>query len=395
VPPGRGYETRVEGYGSPQEKEGVKVTQHLLTSNHSQPFTSTAGGFKPKVPLKPSGPPMYPSRPSVQKTEGVEFEWAETSEEEEEPTELLKELSIQREREELEKQEQDLGYDFEKLLRRADELSRRHTSFLEKVRGSQVAKEREEILESMTKEGEITQLILANSDLIKQMDVQDSDMMSCTMREKLIRVIDFNRRLRRPVSLTVNETNITLAASTRLIEELFPTLSGKVNQDLLEEVRLRHGVLSEGLQQKLVKKEVARLFPRDHALRIMEWYGKLNLCMEEMFVIRRRQSAATWTLEALCSNYPGPKLFQTEWNQSMASEKTLKVEETAGQSITESNYRAKASRAGKGYRMAEGSGMHLMTESAGRGGYDFRIQGMEERVQQSPGMVQDTGKMKP
>jgi hypothetical protein len=144
------------------------------------------------------------------------------------------------------------------------------------------------------------------------------------------------------------------------------------------------------LQQKLVKKEVARLFPKDHAMRIMEWYGRLNLCMEKMFVIRRRQSAATWTLEALCSNYPGPKLFQTEWNHSMASGKTLEVEETVGPSITESNYRAKASSAGKGYRMAEGSGMHLMTESAGRGGYDFRIQGMEERVQQSPGMVQDT-----
>ena len=104
VPPGRGYETRVEGYGSPQEKERVKVTQHLLTSNHLQPFASTTGGFRPKVPLKPSGPPVYPSRPTVQKTEGVEFEWAETSGEEEEPAELLKERSLQRERrEELDK----------------------------------------------------------------------------------------------------------------------------------------------------------------------------------------------------------------------------------------------------------------------------------------------------
>ena len=102
-----------------------------------------------------------------------------------------------------------------------------------------------------------------------------------------MRVITFNRDLMRPVSLTVNETNITLAASTRLIiEEIFPTLSGKVNQDLLEEVRVRHGVLSEGLKQKLVRKEVARLFPRDQAFGIMEWYWKLNMCMEEMVVIR-------------------------------------------------------------------------------------------------------------
>ena len=64
--------------------------------------------------------------------------------------------------------------------------------------------------------------------------------------------------------------------------------------------------------------------------------------MEEMVVIRRRQSAATWTLEALCANYPGPKLFQTEWNQNMASGKALEMKETSVPSITGSNYRYKA-----------------------------------------------------
>ena len=39
VPPGRGYETRVEGYGSPREKEGEKMTQPLPTSDHSEPVT--------------------------------------------------------------------------------------------------------------------------------------------------------------------------------------------------------------------------------------------------------------------------------------------------------------------------------------------------------------------
>ena len=38
----------------------------------------------------------------------------------------------------------------------------------------------------MTKEGEITQLMLANSELLKQMDVQDSDMMSCTIHAREI-----------------------------------------------------------------------------------------------------------------------------------------------------------------------------------------------------------------
>jgi hypothetical protein len=94
VPHGRGYETRVEGYGSPREKEGEKMTQPLPTSKHSEPLDSDNGGFRPKVPLKPSGPPLHPSRPTVQKTEGVEFTWAETSGIEEKSAELQREKDL-------------------------------------------------------------------------------------------------------------------------------------------------------------------------------------------------------------------------------------------------------------------------------------------------------------
>ena len=119
------------------------------------------------MPLKPSGPPLHPSRPTVQKTEGVEFTWAETSGIEKESAELLKKKALQRKWEELEKMEQEMGYDMEKLLARADDLSHRRTEhLLVKVKGSLLAKVREELLGEMTKRGQFTQLALTEPEIL-------------------------------------------------------------------------------------------------------------------------------------------------------------------------------------------------------------------------------------
>jgi hypothetical protein len=60
----------------------------------------------------------------------------------------------------------------------------------------------------------------------------------------------FTHNLMRPVGMGVNETLVKLAESTRLIEELFPDLNEKINQELLNEIQARHYILVEGLQGK-------------------------------------------------------------------------------------------------------------------------------------------------
>ena len=115
----------------------------------------------------------------------------------------------------------------------------------------------------------------------------------------------FTHNLMRPVGMGVNETLVKLAESTRLIEELFPDLNEKINQELLNEIQARHYILVEGLQGNVISSEVARLFPRDRAMAILTWYGKLNLCLEEMAWVQGSQAAVTWTLRELFTNYPG------------------------------------------------------------------------------------------
>jgi hypothetical protein len=222
--------------------------------------------------------------------------------------------------------EQELGYDMDKLLARADDLSLRRTEHLEKVKGSQLAKEREDLLEEVAKKGQFTQLALTKPEILREMQVCDSDVISCTTRESVMRIEHFTHILMRPVGMGVNETLVKLAVATIarliIIEELFPDLCGKINQDLLNEVQGRHYVLVEGLQGKVISPEVARLFPRDRALAILTWYGKVNLCLEEMARVQGSQAAVTWTLRELFTNYPGPMQAGNNWNQGRLREKS-------------------------------------------------------------------------
>jgi hypothetical protein len=238
---------------------------------------------------------------------------------------------------------------------------------LEKVKGSQLAKEREDLLEEVAKKGQFTQLALTKPEILREMQVCDSDVISCTTRESVMRIEHFTHNLMRPVGMGVNETLVKLAVATRLIiiEELFPDLCGKINQDLLNEVQGRHYVLVEGLQGKVISPEVARLFPRDRALAILTWYGKVNLCLEEMARVQGSQATVTWTLRELFTNYPGPMQAGNNWNQGRLREKSLVGEqEESIREVTGSNFRSTAMNAGRSYRMAEGSGRNRSQDEA-------------------------------
>ena len=62
----------------------------------------------------------------------------------------------------------------------------------------------------------------------------------------------FTHNLMRPVGMGVNETLVKLAESTRLIEELFPDLNEKINQELLNEIQARHYILVAAMACKVM-----------------------------------------------------------------------------------------------------------------------------------------------
>ena len=357
LPLGRGYTTRVEGYGKSQEDPGPAMTQPYSGPNHSQPLPDDPGDVKKTVPLKPSGQLDHPSLPSNQNSEGVGFKWADYPDQEL-PAELPQPASsLRRDKEQLERQELELQLELEGLLKKADGLSQKRTDLIAREGGEQLAQEREGLLHAVVESGSWLPLVLEGQEHLANMGLGRMDVAMCALLVEWNRGWTFCQQAQTHARLEVRETAQVLEQVSDLLELQLPQLGKVVDQEKLRELADRHQLLSDGLSRHTVSRQVAALFPESQAQEIVDWYGQLRTGLGEMERMRAQSWEAACIVRGLLDRYPGPRLAPAEAFPPMASapERRGGPCSTDGLESYRSDYRAQAQSAGRGYRMGGGT----------------------------------------
>ena len=238
-PPGRGYETRVEGYfGAPQDSAGQAVTQPFQPVDHSEPLTRDRDNRKVAATLKL--PPLTDQSPqSYQETGDVGFTWADAPGGAR-PNELLHAISEQEEGEQLEQREAQLQEGLEALAAKIEGVSRERTDYIQVTGGERLAEDREYVMQSITAGGTWMQMILWDQEQLKRLDLREMDVAACMLKEQWGHGWRFCKKAETSAVMSVRETALVMSDTSRLLNSLYPELSQSVGKEDLEEIMGRH-----------------------------------------------------------------------------------------------------------------------------------------------------------
>jgi hypothetical protein len=114
-----------------------------------------------------------------------------------------------------------------------------------------------------------------------------------------------------PLSLDATLYTLQCALECLEVNEKVGVLMPRVEVGLLDEFRQRHDVLEREIASVIngtITPEVALMFPQDQAAEIYHWYGRVNACLQEWYIIDRRSQLLATTTNTLFREYPGPGL---------------------------------------------------------------------------------------
>ena len=363
-PPGRGYETRVEGYfGAPQDTAGQAVTQPFQPVDHSEPLTRDQDNRKVAATLKL--PPLTDQSPqSYQETGDVGFTWADAPGGAR-PNELLHE---QEEGEQLEQREAQLQEGLEALAAKIEGVSRERTDYIQVTGGERLAEDREYVMQSITAGGTWMQMILWDQEQLKRLDLREMDVAACMLKEQWGHGWRFCKKAETSAVMSVRETALVMSDTSRLLNSLYPELAQSVGKEDLEEIMGRHRLLASGLSGATVSPQASMLFPKEDAQAILDWYARLRTGLEELDRLKLILKNAAGDVGKLLEQYPGPKpkppLITT---RSVRGGSLKGSEESAGLESYRSDFRDQAKAAGKGYRMGGVGSPGLEADEASQG----------------------------
>ena len=360
--PSRGYETRVEGYGAPQERDDQAMTQPVRISSYSQPLPVVKDDVKKVVNLKPLGHQDHPPKPN-EKTGGVEFLWT-GAEEAEESMEFVPASNLQLEGEEVARLELELQGELETLLAKADGLSQRRTDYLHRKESAQLAEGREGLLHAVVESGSWLPLIMSEQEHFRLLQLSAMDIAACSFKDGWARGWEFCKGASAPARVEVDETARLMEGVSLLLDRVGSELAKAGDSDKVEELRQRHQVLESGLSGRHVSRQVAALFPQSGAQAILDWYARLRIGLEEVDRLRTLSWDSACMVSGLLDQYPGPRLRLSQGKSSTSGAAGLR--ESGGSTLGMELHRPEAD---AGLRMGEGSTQGLESYRS-----DFRVQ---------------------
>ena len=151
------------------------------------------------------------------------------------------------------------------------------------------------------------QMILWDQEQLKRLDLREKDVAACMLKEQWGHGWRFCKRAETSAVLSVRETALVMADTSRLLNSLYPELAQSVGKEDLEEIMGRHRLLASGLSGATVSPQVSMLFPKEDAQAILDCYARLRTGLEELDRLKLILKNAAGDVGKLLDQYPGPK----------------------------------------------------------------------------------------
>ena len=301
--------TRVEGLPDGPHARSGQVTQAMFRNPaRLPPFRGSeqdgkASGQKPSTEAKIL--PQQSERPRGKG--GVKMEW-ESSDEEEARDDLLS-LKDQwlAEGERLDEAAEEGEKTLMRVMNHVRAVALDRDAHFEAGDEGGIAFTRAKLSREFAEEGDLMGLLLLEAEDQGALKLRPSDLVHGLME-------DWNANWElflasKKTEFSKEDVMEVLGQATGLIEDWRDELGAACGPDAVIQLMERHRALTEALAgKKGVSPLAARLFPREVAGEIMEWYARLLAGLMEVQRLREVTRKAVGCLGGFLQNYPGPKL---------------------------------------------------------------------------------------
>jgi hypothetical protein len=378
-PPLGGQVTRAEGFNSPRGIAGER-TQNLLqfpaagAPPERRRLGETASGLKSRIP--------WADKTRMKRHEergSVEMDWEEESVDGREGRQLTTENLRELELAQLEEASAEAEVELEAALVKAREVSRARSNFFASEPDGRLADMRLKLSREYAEEGNLIKLLLADSKEHEAMRISPAD-----FAEGLAMTWQADWELycaSKETSFGKEEVLTLMEKVTAMLPEWATSMASVVGDEAVEALMERHAILSSGLRgANGVTRAAAKLFPRQDAGDIMEWYLRFVSGLMELGRLKENLQRGVESVGDFLARYPGPVLKSAEKPRSTVGlggllESLGGGSRRLGQALSVASNQSKKSSRGQLHNMMTNQEAIV---AAGEFGYRFRQQASPE-----------------